>query len=329
MTRRDAAGPLMERPFHRWLARRLAAGPRGLLPVGDDVAALPLRGRAVVLLTTDALSEGTHFRRGSDPRAIGRAVAAVSLSDLAAKGGTPVAGLLDLLVPSGTPRRWAEAVVEGADEMGRRFGAPLVGGDTKPAAGRVVVGTFLGRGRADRLAPRSGARPGDVVAVTGQVGAGGWQARQLAARPASRAALAGLLGVAPRVAEGRRLVRWARAMTDTSDGVAEAARLVAAASGCRIVVEEAQLPWDPALAREIPAGPRRRSVAFYGGDYELFLTVPPSAVPPARRALASLGCPLTVVGSVRPGRGATLRGVDGRLVPMPPSGWDPFAPALP
>lgn len=314
--------PIDEPTFHRWLARRLRGAPGGLLPVGDDVAALPLSGRRVALLTTDALSEGTHFKRESDPEAIGRAAAAVSLSDLASKGGEPVAGLLDLLVPPGTPARWAEGVVRGAEAMGRRYGAPLVGGDTKPARGRSVVGTYLGFGRRDRLAPRHGARPGDWLVVTGAVGSGGAAALGLRASRVGSEALNRLLDIRPRVAEGRALVRWAHAMTDTSDGLAAAAHLVSEASGCRLLIEADWIPWDSRLT-ETPATDRA-AVGFYGGDYELFAALPRATVAAARRALRALGTDLTVVGIALRGRGALWRQPGKRPRPLPPAGWDPF-----
>ena len=329
MTRRGSPRPIEEREFHRWLVRHLRSGRDPLLPLGDDVAAIPLGGRRVLLLTTDALSEGTHFRRESDPYEIGQATAAASLSDLAAKGGSPAAGLLDLLLPPGTPRRWAERVVEGAERFGRRFGAPVVGGDTKPAAGRAVVGTYIGFGRADRLAPRHGARPGDWVVVTGTVGAGGRAALGLQ-RPSTRPrALSALLHVEPRVAAGQRLVRWAHAMTDTSDGLAAAAHLVAEASHVRMVIDEAQIPWDSGLPSTDSERDRRLAVGLFGGDYELFTTMPPNRCPTARRALRRLGLKLTPVGVVLPGRGAWLRSPDSPLRPMPAPGWDPFHPKAP
>ena len=288
------------------------------------MAAIRLSAGRVALLTTDALSEGTHFLAGSDPGLVGQAACAASLSDLAAKGGIPVAGLLDVLLPPKTPARWAEAVVAGADRFGRRFGAPIVGGDTKPAAGRSVVGTYLGFGRADRLAPRAGARPGDRVVTTGTVGRGGSAALDLADGEHGPSALAALLDIRPRVAEGQRLVRWAHAMTDTSDGLAAAAGLVATASGCRLQIEGTAIPWDPTLVRRVPPGRHRFRVGFYGGDYELFATVPPTAIEPARRALQRLGCPLTVIGEVVRGRGSFLRDTTGHSRPLPRPGWDPF-----
>ena len=317
-----SSSPVDERAFHAWLVRHLPAARDRWLPLGDDVAAVPLGKGRVALLTTDALSEGTHFLRRSPPDAVGRAVAAASLSDIAAKGGTPSALLVDLLVAPGTPARWCEEVVGGAEAMARRFGAHVVGGDTKPGAGRSVVGTMLGFGRVGHLPARRNARVGDVVLVTGVVGEGGLAGAALRSGRPSVRALRRLLEIHPRVDEGQRLVDVANAMTDTSDGLAEGARLIASASGLRVVLREADLPWASALRRR-PAT-ERRAIGFYGGDYELLATVPARHVARALRSVAGTGTRLTVVGRVERGRGAVLE-VDGAVRrPLEAPGWDPF-----
>jgi thiamine-monophosphate kinase len=324
--------PIREREFHEWLARVLPAGTHGLLPLGDDAAALrPPPGR-VAVLTTDSLVEGTHFRPDSPPEWVGRAAAAVSLSDAAAKGSQPAGLLLALLLPVGTPRRWARAVALGADRMGRRFGAPLVGGDTKPSPTRAVVSTVVAWGRAGRLASRAGARPGDVVVTTGTVGRGGLAAHrwQTAGRsPARRRrALRELLDVRPRVREGIALARWAHAMIDTSDGIADATRLLATASGVRVVIVEGRLPVAPGL-RTLSSLARARALVF-GGDYELLAALPPSRLPAARAGVRRVGGRLTDIGCVERGSGSWVQPPHSAgsvpRVPMPEGGWRPFEP---
>ncbi len=242
---------LDERDFHAWLARRMTGPSRGLLPLGDDAAALSVPPGRVVVLSTDSLVEGTHFLRDSPAGRIGAAAANVSLSDIAAKGARPAALLIALIVPPGTPRRWAEDLARGADRAGAVGGAPLVGGDTKPGPTRTVVSTVLGWGRPDRLSARTGARPGDLLVTTGTVGRGGLAAHRFA-RTGQRSAayrpmLAALLEVRPRVREGPVLAEFARAMLDTSDGLADSSWLLAEASGCRVSVDETALPLAPGL----------------------------------------------------------------------------------
>jgi thiamine-monophosphate kinase len=328
MTGRSRSGsrPVHEREFHAWLSRTLPAGRTGLLPLGDDAAALrPPSGR-VAVVSTDTLVEGTHFLPDSPPERVGAAAAGVSLSDIAAKGATPDAILLAIVLPIGTPRAWAESIVRGAEGLGARFGAHVVGGDTKPGPIRAVVSTVLGWGRAASLAPRSGARPGDLLGTTGEVGRGGLAAARLAAGGAeARRALVDLLDVRPRVREGIALAPYAHALIDTSDGIADATRLLARASHARLVIEEEQLPFvrgTESVARS-PEG--RRAVAFFGGDYELLAAVPRKRWDRAERAVRRAGGRLTRIGEVERGRGAWLE-VPGGREPMPAAGWQPFGP---
>ncbi|HEY1197779.1 MAG TPA: thiamine-phosphate kinase [Thermoplasmata archaeon] len=323
--RTSRAKAIDERRFHGWLARELPAGRAGLLPLGDDAAAIRLPPGKVAVLSIDALVEGTHFRRGSPPHRVGAAAAGVSLSDLAAKGAEPAALLLAIVVPVGTPQTWAEAVTRGAEQTAERFGMQLVGGDTKPGPVRTVVSSVVGWAREGSLAPRSGARPGDLIATTGSVGRGGVAAARLGRtkRPGA-GILSEMLDVRPRVAEGVALVRWAHAMLDTSDGLAEASRLLAEASRVRVEVDEDRLPLTPALRDPNLSTSERRRRTFYGGDYELLLALPARAFPAARRAVRRSGGRLTAVGRVTRGRGAWL-GSGGRVRPMPPAGWQPFA----
>ena len=307
------SGALEERTFHRWLRSNLPAGRSGLLPLGDDAAALPVGRNRSVLLSSDALIEGVHFWRRSPPILVGEAAAAVNLSDIAAKGGRPAALLIDVLVPEGTAESWARSVLRGVERMGQRFGCHVVGGDTKPSRTRTVVGVSVGWGGRGRLARRGGARVGDVVITTGVVGFGG----------ANRGNITQSLRIQPRIREGLVLAPSVHSMTDTSDGIADAAHLVAEASGRRVVLEESRLPFHPDLLRGRVSRSGRLARAFYGGDYELFATAPSPRIPALRARLRRMKCPLTVIGRVERGSGAWLdRG--GRLRPLPRAGWRHF-----
>jgi thiamine-monophosphate kinase len=324
VTRRARAPPAVfsERSFHAWLARDAAPSASAPLPIGDDAAAIRLRPGRAALLTTDALVEGLHFLPTSPPLLVGRAAAAVSLSDVAAKGGRPVALLLDLLIPPDTPPAWARAVARGAREEMRRWGAGLVGGDTKPSATRAVVGSILAESAGTRFAPRSGARVGDDLLLTGTAGRGGAAAARLGRGAPTASTVRALLAVEPRLAEGQALVRFADAMLDTSDGLAESARLLAQASGVRLEVDLSQVPVDPAIDR-IRSRAGREAALFFGGDYELLAAVPPNRTPAAIRAVERGGGRATVIGRVDRGRGAFLRR-GASIVAMPSPGWDPF-----
>ena len=310
----SASRPLEERELHRWARTHLPAGHSGMLPLGDDTAALPTDRYRAVLLSSDALVEGVHFRRSTPPRRIGEAVAAFNLSDIAAKGGHPAALLVDLLAPPRTPASWAQALLLGAEAMASRFDCHVVGGDTKPSATRTVVGVSIGWVTGRALPTRGGAHIGDAIVTTGTVGFGG----------AFRDDASKALRVVPRIREGMVLGPVVHAMTDTSDGIADAARLVSAASRKKLILESERLPLHPNLGPPGHPTVRQLHAAFYGGDYELLATVPPRRVSALQQSLRRFRCPLTVVGRVEAGHGAWLeRG--GRLTPMPSAGWRHFA----
>ncbi len=321
--------PIREAAFHAWLGSTLGGRPEGApLPFGDDVAAFG-RGRSRLLATTDGFSEGTHFTAESPPRAIGRALVAANLSDLASKGGTPIGFLLALLLPPATEARWAREVVRGVRSALAPHGIELSGGDTKPAGTRSLLGVALGTAGPGPLPGRHRARPGDLLAVTGTVGRGGLAAWRLAHRPGSRPArLRALLDLRARVAEGRLLAPRVHAMVDSSDGLFASARLLAAASRVAVRLREEAIPIDPGLLAAVPDPADRLRVAAYGGDYELVAALPPREERAARAALARIGSPFTVVGRVTAGRGAWIEG-RGRPRRLPPAGWDPFRPRAP
>ena len=218
-------------------------------------------------------SRGPIFPPPLPPRWIGRAATGVSLSDLAAKGAAPDGLVIALQLPPGTPDAWARAVLLGAEAAAGRFGARVVGGDTKASPTRAVVSSALGWARPDRLAPRTAARPGERVVVTGVVGRGGVAARRFYQNPRDPRAHRALLDVRPRVAEGRILGRYASAMLDTSDGLAEAARLLASASRVGLLLDEAKIPWACGLGTASRLD--RLRWGTFGGDYELLATLPP------------------------------------------------------
>lgn len=212
--------------------------------IADDVAQVD-----GLVVTQDALVEGVHFRLDRITwRDLGFRAAAVNLSDLAASGADP----RGLVVTLGAPPDTAVADIVELYEGIADAGVPVVGGDTTRAPQLVLSVTALGR--SDRVPGRSGALPGDLLVVTGPLGAAGAAFRQL-------------LYVRPplRLEEGRRLARTAHAMLDISDGIGADAAHMAARSGCRIVLDLDAIPLAP--------GATVNDLAF-GEDYELLAAVP-------------------------------------------------------
>ena len=200
-----------------------------------------------LVVTQDSLVEGVHFRLDwLRHRELGFRAGAVNVSDLSAAGAEPVALLVSLGAPPDTSVEDVLELYEGLAELG----VPVVGGDTTSAD--VLFLTVTALGRSDRIPGRGGARPGDVLVVTGPLGAAGAAFREgRYVRPPVR------------TAEGRRLAATATAMLDVSDGLAPDAGHLARQSGVRAVIDLAQVP----LAGEL------EDLGF-GEDFELLAATP-------------------------------------------------------
>lgn len=303
--------------------------PRLTLGPGDDAAALAWPGGGSLLLTTDAAEEGVHFdRRLHPPLAIGRRAVAAAVSDIAAMGGRPAATLISLVAPP--PEETVAAQVAGAAaKRAAELGAPLVGGNITAGRRLGLHVTVAGAGPPGaRLLCRSGAKPGDALFVTGELGgaalgllllrrrAEGWPAPFA---PEEEALVARHLDPAPRLDAGAALADAAHAGMDISDGLALDLHRLAAASGVGALIEASRVP----LAGE---GARGLEAALFGGeDYELLLAGPEERV---RAAAAAARIPITRVGRVTGSRaGIRLRRAGGVTEPLPARGWDSWADA--
>jgi thiamine-monophosphate kinase len=317
MTSRRRIGEVGE---HRWLrglldtvgsrqrARHVLIGP------GDDAAVL--RGeRRPWVVTTDAQREGVHFRAGWAPwSGLGRRAFRVNASDLAAMGAVPRAALLALEVPRRMMVRDLSAFVRGFATEGRRLGAPLVGGDVSGGSRFGATVTLLGV-LPGRAVTRAGARPGDVLFVTGHLGATAWAVRERRAGRRSRLPMPPI-----RLQTGIALAGIASAMLDVSDGVVQDLHHLCRASRVGARLEIDQLPLAPGWRR---AGARGRVLAVTGGeDYELLFTVPPGRL--RRFARTALGCTVTRIGTIVPGQGVRAIDGHGRSVRIRHAGFDHF-----
>jgi thiamine-monophosphate kinase len=257
------------------------AGPGGL-GLKDDVALLtPPPGRDLVV-TADALVAGVHFFAEDPPDAIAAKALRVNLSDLAAKGATPLGFLLSLALPRDAAPEWLEAFAKGLGEDARHYGCPLLGGDTVRTPGPLTLSiTALGTVEPGRAPLRTAARAGDLVYVSGTVGdaALGLQlrlGRGPGLAPALRDALLDrYLRPQPRLALAPALVH-ARAAMDVSDGLVGDLAKMLRASGVGGVLELARVPLSPAAQAWLAAEAGAVEIAVTGGDdYEVLAAVPP------------------------------------------------------
>jgi thiamine-monophosphate kinase len=292
--------------------------PEVLVAIGDDCAVLLLGGRTWVA-ASDMLVFGHHFKGWAAPEDVGYKAVAVNVSDVAAMGGTPrfvlaSGGAAD----PGTALRCMEGVLEACEE----FGIYLLGGDTTRADGLTVDVAILGELAAPPVL-RSGARPGDLLAVTGELGA---SAAGLLALDSGQTAPQRLvrkhLRPGPRVAAGGTAARLTTsAMIDLSDGLASDVRHICEQSGvgCRVDLSRLPIAGDTrGLAESLGRDPEILA-ASGGEDYELLMSAPE----PVLKALAeSVEVPVTVIGEVTDGGVIFERG--GELVEGL-SGWDHFS----
>ena len=301
------------------LLRPLTRGAPEALELLDDAAVLPSRSGFDLVITKDAVVEGVHFLSDDPLDLVARKLLRVNLSDLAAKAAEPFGYLLAAAWPKGWGWSERETFARGLAHDGEAFGLSLLGGDTVSTPGPFTASvTMLGWVPAGRMVRRAGARPGDVLLVSGTIGDG--RLGLAAARgEIDDAWLADRYRLPqPRVALREALLGHARAAVDVSDGLLADAGHIATASGCAVRVDLDRLPLSQAAARWLAAQPDRAAALLAlvtgGDDYEIACAVPPGEVE-AMRAAAPVA--LTVVGEFTPGEGVSACHAGEALEPGP------------
>jgi thiamine-monophosphate kinase len=299
----------------------LATAPEAL-GLTDDAAFVPAREGHDTIVTTDCMVSGVHFLDADGPDLIARKLLRVNLSDVAAMAAQPVGYLLALALPRHTDESWIAAFTAALADDQRRFGLPLLGGDTTATDGGLVATiTAFGHVPKGKALRRNGARAGDLVLVSGTIGDAAlglaFTLGRLAVPPDIAAPLLERLHLpTPRLDLGWRLAGLASAGLDVSDGLAQDVGHIARTSGVQIRLDLAALPLSATAAALVAAGAARRTDLVSGGDdYELALTAAPDALPALQEAARAAGVPLTVVGRCVAGEGVVA--LDGQGVPVP------------
>jgi thiamine-monophosphate kinase len=297
-----------ERDLIDWLTARAERGPEVALGIGHDAAVVRSPAGEGLVMKSDQTHEGVHFLRGEQPwRKVGRKALARVLSDIGAVGGRPVAALCSLALPRDVAEVEARELFEGMLELCRANGVSLVGGDLASSQAGVAI-DVAGLGFLEGRSPlrRDGARPGDLLVVTGALG-GSRAGHHLDFEPRWQAGVAlAASGVAS-------------SCIDLSDGLARDLRHVAAASRVGACVEAASLP----LRLAADGGRATVEQALNDGeDFELLFTVAPADWSALTRIAELRDLATATIGVVTAARELVLRGADGRERPLASGGFE-------
>lgn len=328
--------PFNELDLIGWIKAHHSGKTRNLiLGIGDDCAAIkPARGK-VMLVTTDTLTEGVHFSRKSAPaKLLGGKSAAVNLSDIAAMGGEPKYALLSPCFPRGLERKWIKDFLKGFHETLKQYGCILIGGNVSSAKDWIsVTVTVLGQIAENRIIKRDGARPGDLIYITGTPGDSpmGLDLLLSGRKPGDKAEkylVSRHLSPTPRVEWGRLIAEkgLASAMIDVSDGLAlDLLRLVEASKAAADVSLDS-IPISPPTAKMMACMKEDdawRRVLAGGEDYELLFTVHPKKEGLLKKLIGTGKIVASKIGHVTDGPKPKIRFVytSGRILKMSEYGY--------
>ncbi|MCD5390346.1 thiamine-phosphate kinase [candidate division NPL-UPA2 bacterium] len=282
--------------------------------IGDDAAVIKVDGPKLTLFTTDSLIEDVHFTRPAlSAYQIGWKALAVNLSDIAAMGGVPEHGLVSIGLPSQTSVDFVDSLYQGIKDLSDKFKVNIVGGDTVSSPQLIVNISLLGEVEEEYLALRSGAKAGDKVLVTGDLG--GSAAHRLAGKH---------LSPQPRVEEGRAIVKrlWPTSMIDISDGLASDLGRICESSqvGAKIWLEKIPVSEKTRQMSE-QLGEDFVRLALEGGeDYELLFTA--QRVP---ELTSEMDVSLTVIGEITDQKGKlSLIDKERKSHPLKSKGYEHF-----
>ena len=310
----------------------LAAKNEAALGLKDDAATLRLLPGEELVVTVDALVEGVHFLHDDPAGLIAKKALRVNLSDLAAKGAQASNYLLALSLPDWIDDAWLTSFAAGLEEDQMRYGVTLLGGDTTSTPGPLTLCvTALGSIPAGRMLRRAGAKPGDLVFVSGTIGdaAAGLEMLQGKACKLSAEARENLIRryrlPEPRLDLGRGLIGIASAALDVSDGLIADLGHIAEVSGVHIVIDAPLVPLSAELASLWGRGTHAfLRAATAGDDYELAFTAAPAARGAIADAARAAGVAVQEIGRVEPGAGVDLIDEAGRAVAVDRPGFTHF-----
>jgi len=291
------------------------------LGIGDDAAVLEVPAGQHLVAATDTLNAGTHFPDDTSPHDIAYKCLAVNLSDLAAMGASPRWALLSLSLPGADPD-WVQSFIEGFQSLAQDHDVALVGGDTTSGPLSVSL-TALGLIKPGAQLMRSGAKPGDLLVVSGTIGGA---ARVLDLLQAGRSVIDRQLldRPQPRVKLGQALIGYANACIDISDGLLADLGHVLKASGCGARINLEKLP-HAGILEGLEDGLRWNYQLSGGDDYELLFTLPSHHKEMISTWSRELDIRLSIIGEIEEDEGIRCIGQDGAAYNPQYAGFEHFA----
>ena len=314
-----------ERGLIEWITRRIEECEGASLPPGDDAADLLFRGR--LLVACDMLAESTDIPAGMRLEDVGFKAISSATSDIAAKGGRPLAYLISLMLPSEMPLEDFQKLWRGFEEAARFYDGRIIGGDLN--SGNEIIIDVICLGKAERTFSRLGARPGDILATTGEFGgqAAGLHAllNKLENDPLVSRVIEKFSRPIARVREALELAKTPAITSsiDSSDGLAESLYELARLNNVGFIIEDPPISADARRYAE-KFGANLFDLVFYGGEeYELVLTIRPDFLDEAIKAVERAGGRLFVIGRVVEEGGIRVRW-DGRWIKLEERGYRHF-----
>lgn len=271
--------------------------------IGDDCAAIDI-GNRYLLVTTDMMVTKGHIPKGMGPYDIGWSIIAVNLSDIAAMGGKPLGLVTAIGITRGHPIEFLEQMVDGMNDCARRFNTSVVGGDTKEHDDLVLCGTALGEVDKDKILLRKGAKPGDMIAVTGALGRAGAGFLSMKRGLGLKDAEAALKRPWPRLKEGTALGAsgLVTSCMDVSDGLSSSIFELSKVSGMTYEIDYTKVPKAQEVDMAFQDLERQKDLTLnFGDDYELLFTVKRGSEEELARISKDCSCPMTIIGKVTSG----------------------------
>lgn len=301
-----------------------------VLGIGDDAALIAVTPGHELALSTDTLVSGRHFFADADPHQLGHKSLAVNLSDMAAMGANPRWAMLALTLPEELAKHpsWLARFSEGFFALADKHRVQLIGGDT--TAGPLAISVqIIGEVPAGQALRRSGAKPGDDIWVSGQLGSAALvlkhELQQITLESGEVAqCLPALLTPIARVELGQRLIGLAHSAIDISDGLLADLGHILENSGQAACVHLDDIPCDAALKQRLPQPVALQCLLAGGDDYELCFTAAQAQRETIAALAAELKVPLTRIGGIVAGEGLTVKDTQGNVITMELKGYDHF-----